>query len=168
MVQNACNVAPTKVKEQKYEKKNIYYKAVFRDIRRYFIEELKNYSSSRLLRENIEEFITSKIPTIPASEVSEMVSILAPFLNYNKYMIEFENKRVSDHKCILDCLQNFTLTKMRRVLKYPAIQALVNYYYAHTVVAGRSGRIEGHKTMKKSPQKYVEVLEKILDISNKQ
>lgn len=168
MVPNTAKVSPGKIRDQKYEKKNIYYKAVFRDIRRYFIEELKNYSSSRLLRENIEDFITSKIPTIPASDVDEMVSILAPFLNYNKYMIEFENKRVSDHKCILDCLQNFTLTKMRRVLKYPAIRALVNYYYVHTVSGGRSGRIEGHKTMKKSPQKYVEVLEKILDISTKQ
>lgn len=155
-------------KDQKYEKKNIYYKAVFRDIRRYFIEELKNHSSSRLLRENLEEFITSKIPSVPASEVGEMVAIIAPFLNYNKYMVEFENKRVSDHKCILDCLQNFTLTKMRRVLKFPAIQNLVNYYHVHTVVDGSSARISGHKTMKKHPEKYLEVLGKIMDISNRE
>mmetsp|Transcript_11144 Transcript_11144/g.12604 ORF Transcript_11144/g.12604 Transcript_11144/m.12604 type:complete len:92 (+) Transcript_11144:191-466(+) len=31
----------TNSKESRYEKKNIYYKAVFRDIRRYFIELLK-------------------------------------------------------------------------------------------------------------------------------
>ncbi|CAI2375013.1 unnamed protein product [Moneuplotes crassus] len=160
--QNPCN-SP---KEQKYEKKNIYYKAVFRDIRRYFIEELKS-TSSRLLKGKILEFLNSKIPPNEMGNDDEMVSIIAPFLNYNKYMIEFENKRISDHKCILDCLQNFTLTKMRKVLKYPAIKTLVNYYYAQTVVEGRSVRIESHKTMKKQPHKYLEVLEKISDISSK-
>ena len=163
-------MVPNKVtdkKLQKYEKKNIYYKAVFRDVRRYFIEKLKKFSSSRLLRDNITELILLEFPQVNETEVGEMVSILAPFLNYNKYMIEFENKRVEDAKSILDCLQNFTLTKMRIVLQYSAIKKLVNYYFAHTVTNGVSDRLNSHKTMKKNSHKYLEVLHKIVDISNK-
>ncbi|CAI2372814.1 unnamed protein product [Moneuplotes crassus] len=158
--------ASRKKTEQKYEKKNIYYKAIFRDIRRYFCEELKAHSSSRFLSENILEFLRSKIPICQVNE-QEMVSILGPFLNNNKYMLEGPERNDLDHKCILDCLHNFTLTKMKRVLAYPAIKTLVNYYHAHTVVRGRSARVESHKTMKRQPQKYLDVLEKILDIANK-
>mmetsp|Transcript_30831 Transcript_30831/g.27270 ORF Transcript_30831/g.27270 Transcript_30831/m.27270 type:complete len:116 (+) Transcript_30831:354-701(+) len=101
-------------------------------------------------------------------DINEMVSILAPFLNYNKYMIEFEDKRVEDAKCILDCLQNFTLTKMRKVLHYSPVKYLVNYYYTQTVKEGSSERLNSHKTMKKNPQKYLEVLTKIVDIGNRE
>lgn len=148
-------------KEPKYEKKNIYYKAVFRDIRRYYIEKLKSFSSSRLLKESIMELIKSEFKADQISDINEMVSILAPFLNYNKYMIEFEDKRVEDAKCILDCLQNFTLTKMRKVLQYSPIKHLVNNYYTRTVKNGSSDRFNSHKTMKKNPQKYLEVLKKL-------
>ena len=153
----------TNPKSPKYEKKNIYYKAVFRDIRRYYLELLKAFSSSRLLKESITELIKSEFKTDQVVDIQEMVSILAPFLNYNKYMIEFENKRVEDAKCIQDCLQNFTLTKMRKVLQYSPIKCLVHNYYTKTVKNGSSARFSSRKTMK-NPQKYLEVLAKIVDI----
>jgi hypothetical protein len=87
--------------EPKYEKKNIYYKAVFRDIRRYFIEILKNHSSIHL-EEAISKMLQSLNILKSTNEIKEMTSIFAPFLNYNKYMIEFEDKRVQDAQCILD------------------------------------------------------------------
>lgn len=152
--------------EPKYEKKNIYYKAVFRDIRRYFIEILKWHSSSRL-EESIYKLLQSLDISKNSHDINEMTSILAPFLNYNKYMIEFENKRVQDAQIILDCLQNFTLTKMRNVLKYDVIKFAVTYYQSQTVTQGVSVRFNSHKTMKNDSQKYLEVLKKIVDISNK-
>lgn len=149
--------------EPRYEKKNIYYKAVFRDIRRYFIEILKCHSSSRL-EESIYKLLQSLDISKNSHEIKEMTSILAPFLNYNKYMIEFENKRVQDAQIILDCLQNFTLTKMRNVLKYDVIKFAVTYYQSQTVTQGVSVRFNSHKTMKKNSEKYLEVLKKIVNI----
>lgn len=152
-------------KVHRYEKKNIYYKAVFRDIRRYFIEQLKQSSNYNQFEESITCMLRTENEKLGIKEVTQMTGILAPFLNYNKYLIEFEHKSVKDAQCILDCLQNFTLTKMRKVLKYPAIKFAVRYYYKHTVSGEISERLNGHKTMKKDPAKYLEVLRKIVQIS---
>jgi hypothetical protein len=56
---------------------------------------------------------------------------------------------------------------MRNVLKYPVIKFAVTYYLAQTVIDGVSDRFKSRKTMKKNSQKYLEVLLKIVDISNK-
>jgi hypothetical protein len=56
---------------------------------------------------------------------------------------------------------------MRNVLKYPVIKFAVTYYQAQTVIDGVSDRFKSRKTMKKNSQKYLEVLLKIVDISNK-
>jgi hypothetical protein len=155
-------------KAQKYEKKNIYYKAVFRDIRRYFLEILKHQSSSESLESSITKMLTQIGITFGDDEVEEMIAILAPFLNYTRYMVEFADKRINDAKCILDCLQNFTLTKMRKVLQYPAIQLLVKHYFEQTVAEGESSRLSSHKTMKKNPGKYLGVLHKIVGLCDQQ
>lgn len=168
---------------QKYEKKNIYYKAIFRDIRKYFIEmlnsstnyvqlkkqyALKGKSKYKAFEPSVLHLVKSLISEDKESrqerEIHNMAAILAPFLNYNDYLIGFGHKRDREAQCILDCLQNFTLTKMRKVLEYPIIRLLVNHYFKKTVKEGTSERLRKHKTMKKNPQKYLEVLGKILDI----
>lgn len=164
-------------KTSKYEKKNIYYKAIFRDIRKYFIEKL-NASTEylKLKKANkykafepsikllIEKLLSTENIGKSETDVTAMAQILAPYLNYNEYMVSFSHKSEKDAHVILDCLQNFTLTKMRKVLQFSIIKFLVKYYCKHTVHQGNSARVEKHKTMKKSPSKYLEVLQKILDI----
>lgn len=140
-------------KAQKYEKKNIYYKAVFRDIRKYFIEMLNvstDYSS--LKRQNkykayepsINQLITNLLSTesegASPQEIREMVKVLAAFLNYNDFLVSFKDKNEKDAQSVLDWLQNFTLTKMKKVLQFPIIRFIVLYYYKHTVVDGSSGK----------------------------
>ena len=153
-------------KVQKYEKKNIYYKAVFRDIRRYFIELLNDSPSKCTLKSKLINLLSTLDSSLASEQVEPMVGVLAPFLNYNGYMIEFEHKNKEVAQCIRDCLQNFTLTKMRKVLKYPAIKALVNYYSAHTVENGISERLSKHKTMQFNTHKYLQVLEKIVSLTD--
>jgi hypothetical protein len=151
-------------KVQKYEKKNIYYKAVFRDIRRYFIELLNEFPSKCNLKSKLISLLSTLDGSLKSDQNEAMIKVLAPFLNYNGYMIEFDQKDKEIAQCIRDCLQNFTLTKMRKVLKYPAIKTLVNYYFAHTVENGVSERLSKHKTMQSNTHKYLHVLEKILSL----
>ena len=137
-------VANSKIsKNQKYEKKNIYYKAVFRDIRKYFIEKLgesseivkkksaKYNSKHKVFEPSIKHLIRSlqiEQSKVSDSQLSNMVGILAPFLNYNSYLISFKDKHEKEAQIILDCLQNFTLTKMKKVFQYDIIQAIVENY----------------------------------------
>lgn len=150
---------------QKYEKKNIFYKAVFRDIRRYFIELLKQSSTFVQFENNITGLLRTGNKKLSDEEIKSMVSILAPFLNYNKYLIEWDKKNIKDAQWIIDWQQNFTLTKMRKVLQYPGIKFIVKYYYENTVKDGVSERLRTHKTMRNNPSKYLEVLRKIVQIS---
>jgi hypothetical protein len=129
-------------KNHKYEKKNIYYKAIFRDVRRYFIEMLNDSPTKSNLKSKLESLVLKLDNSLNKEEVSELVGILAPFLNYNAYLIEFDQVNKSDANTIRDCLQNFTLTKMRKVLKFPAVKLLVKYYFTHTVQDGVSERLQ--------------------------
>lgn len=165
LVPNQVRTSEKQEKANKYEKKNIFYKAVFRDIRRYFIELLKSSSSVVQFEENIARLLRTENEKLSNQELKEMTAILAPFLNYNKYLIEFEQKSVKDAQMILDWLQNFTLTKMRKVLQYNGIKFVVKYYFKHTVKEGSSERLKTHKTMKKNAAKYLEVLRKIIQIA---
>jgi len=151
-------------KNHKYEKKNIYYKAIFRDVRRYFIEMLNDSPTKSNLKSKLESLVLKLDNSLNKEEVSELVGILAPFLNYNAYLIEFDQVNKSDANTIRDCLQNFTLTKMRKVLKFPAVKLLVKYYFTHTVQDGVSERLLKHKTMQTTTHKYLQVLTKILSI----
>lgn len=153
-------------KVQKYEKKNIYYKAVFRDIRRYFIELLSESPPKCNLKSKLINLLSTLDSSLKSEQIEAMISVLAPFLNYNGYMIEFDQKDKEVAQCIHDCLQNFTLTKMRKVLKYHAIKTLVKYYFAHTVENGVSERFSKHKTMQFNTHKYLQVLEKILSLTD--
>ena len=54
---------------------------------------------------------------------------------------------------------------MKRTLQFKAIKFLIQHYHAHTITDGNSDRISQHKTMKKNPQKYLEVLQKIVEIT---
>lgn len=175
LVPTSVQVEENELKAHKYEKKNIYYKAIFRDIRKYFIELLNTTTSYVQLKKQNNAFEPSIIHLInnllgtenvshEESEIQEMAGILGPFLNYNEYLICFEHKKKHDAHVIRDCLQNFTLTKMRKVLQYPIIKFVVKYYFKHTVNEGTSARLNRHKTMKKHPHKYLEVLKKILEI----
>jgi hypothetical protein len=144
----ACNKV---AKGQKYEKKNIYFKAVFRDIRKYFIEKLKNLVGYKAFESSIKNLILklfiSGESNVSAPKMAELVNVLAPFLNYNYYMISFKEKDEDQANAIRDCLQNFTLTKMRRVLQYDVIKKLVRYYFEETIIDGSSSRFVKHKTM---------------------
>lgn len=169
----------TKVsRSQKYEKKNIYFKAVFRDIRKYCIEKLadsnkvikksdpiyncKYKAFEPSIRHFLENVLYNGRSCLTLGQGSEMVSILAPFLNYNHYMVSVKDKNEKEADIILDCLQNFTLTKMRKVLQHDVLQKLVRYYYDQTIEDGGSSRFAAHKTMSKNPSKYLEVLNKIV------
>lgn len=166
-------------KSQKYEKKNIYFKAVFRDIRKFFIEKLgestdkvKKSSSyswkykvfEPSLKHLILHHLQDQNSKVAESKVNDMVGILAPFLNYNHYLISFKGRNEKEAQIILDCLQNFTLTKMKKVFQYEVIQNMVLSYHEKTISSGESNRFKSHKTMKKNPSKYVEVLNKIVGI----
>lgn len=144
----------TRSKTKQYEKKNIYYKAIFRDIRKYFIELLNSSTDYVNLKKKdkykayepsifqlISFILASENITASQPEVNEMAHILGPFLNYNEFLVSFKERKEEDPKCILDCLQNFTLTKMKRVLQFPVIKFVVSHYCKHTVVDGASGKI---------------------------
>lgn len=144
----------TRSKTKQYEKKNIYYKAIFRDIRKYFIEllnsstdyvNLKKKDKYKAYEPSIFQLISFILSSenIKASqpEIDDMANILGPFLNYNEFLVSFKEKREDDPQCILDCLQNFTLTKMKRVLQFPVIKFVVSHYCKHTVIDGVSGKI---------------------------
>ena len=143
----------TRSKTRQYEKKNIYYKAIFRDIRKYFIELLNSSTDYTNLKKKdkykayepsifqlISNILSSENIIISEKEQEDMAHILGPFLNYNEFLVSFKNKKEEDPQCILDCLQNFTLTKMKRVLQFPVIKFVVSYYCKHTIVDGESGK----------------------------
>mgnify|MGYP006284996583 CR=1 FL=1 len=92
-------------KTNRYEKKNIYYKAIFRDIRKYFVEKLNSSTEYLKLKKDnkykaFEPSITNLINQLLRTEnvgkskedVSRMAQILGPYLNYNEYMVSFTEK----------------------------------------------------------------------------
>lgn len=88
------------------KRNNIYYKAVFRDIRKYFVEqmnistsyvELKKQNKYKAFKPSLLDLV-SKVcegqdePIKSELDSKEILQAVAPFLNYSEYMISFTDK----------------------------------------------------------------------------